>query len=97
MLYFIVKDDKRIDQSFRVIDTGSKVTFKCKSMGITKWYFKDISTQPLSYSTNLMIPGVNWQHEGDYYCFGSYRNKFKYFVAKTTLKVYSKLVHAIFF
>ena len=57
------------------------------------WYHKTFKTEPMVSGVMINILELNNLHSksgGDYYCYGNYHDDSHFFLAKATLKVYSK-------
>ena len=90
-----VKNNSRITPSSLRIDIGNDVTFSCNTWDPPKWYHNTFKTEPMvsgGLTNELVLNNLHSQNGGDYYCYGSYHEDSHFFLAKATLKVYSKNV-----
>ena len=69
---------------------GTSVSFTCNSIRDTRWYFRDITTPPISRDNLLVIDPVELRHRGNYFCFGHYLVQPKHFIARARLQVYGE-------
>ena len=71
--------------------TGYKMDCRifCLSFYRTKWYFNSKKSKPIAEGEEtLSLKNVQEHNVGDYYCYGTYENSKKTFLAKKTLTVY---------
>ena len=56
------------------------------------WFFKTPMGQSIySLEDVIILDNVTLKDNGDYYCYGSYRDREGHFLAKATVKVYGML------
>ena len=74
---------------------GSELILQCQSVSDNRWYYRSPIDRVVTRSNVLRINPVEFYHNGDYYCYGSYIDSSSHFLAKATVKVYGKLVIVI--
>ena len=87
-------DDSKIRPHIGRVDIGKTLDIVCNSNGNTKWFHTYLSSLPVLYDDNkYLIKSAHQNQEGNYYCYGKYKNTKRHFLAKTLIKVYGKQFH----
>ena len=87
---FVVQDDSIIKPRVTKLNVGEQASIYCNSR-TPKWYFKSPNTKVISFTENLVLQSAALKHNGEYYCFGQYRDYSKHFLAKAELHVFGEL------
>lgn len=90
---FLVQDDSKIYPSKQKTTSGGNVTFYCNSSNAIWYYqyFRNINSwQFIIVGSMLERKLVRYSDTGYYYCYGSYSNSSKHFIAITQLNVHGK-------
>ena len=92
----VVRDDEKVKPLIRKKDVGMKATFKCDSSGTVSWYFEPSAdnpiTFPLFWNKRLNLFAVEPKDIGYYFCYGTYSDNKRHFLAKAELKLYGMLI-----
>ena len=62
----------------------------CHSSDDPKWYFDYTIKEPISRDNPLILNNVKSSNGGNYFCYGSYKDKKRHFLASATLEIYGK-------
>lgn len=87
---FAAIDDTKIKPLIGRRNIGDDISFLCLSSGATYWYHKSIKTNPISQSNPMKLTELTGEDSGSYFCYSSYSNVDKHFVAKAIMNVYGK-------
>jgi len=82
------KDNSQIVPSRQKKNVNETAEFECFSKGNVRWYHRSSFHNILSRDQRLIIPRVEITKGGDYFCYGTYTNKPKKFLAAAILQVY---------
>lgn len=94
-LYFSEQEDSLISPYEWKTTSGSNITFYCNSSNGVIWYyqyFRSMNSLQIIHDDNNMFQreSVRYYDSGYYYCYGSYSNSSKHFIAMTQLNVHGK-------
>jgi len=87
-----VKDDTRIHPTHLNISKNATVEYNCKSRGATRWFYRHPNVPPIALGETFVIEQAVTEAGGLYYCYGTYPSGKKFFLARTRLAIYGKLI-----
>ena len=88
--YFLnctVVDNKQVNPSSAVLWKGTSIILHCNSSVFTRWFFQNITSEPISHSKVLAVSQFQRKKEGNYICFGDYEDNGGYFISYALLKL----------
>jgi len=69
------------------VNKGGKFGLDCQTQ-YPHWFFLEPNGNSIYSFKQISITNATLKHNGEYYCYGPYTDDSKYFIAKTTVKVY---------
>ena len=87
---YIEKNNSRVPNPIEKVNINEKTSLFCDSYWGIKWFFEEERNvyKEIWTSTRYNINQASLKDIGWYYCYGSYKEKNKHFIAKLYLKVY---------
>ena len=90
------RDNSRIHPSEIAKEVGECATYVCDSSGETRWLYSKTFIKEfhnvISGIDKLVIDPVKVIHGGQFFCYGLLPNMNSYFLARSLLKVYGKVI-----
>ena len=104
MKLFSVTNQSRVSGDYYEVQIESNLEMICDSYkNWVIWLFEsklpeggfntyNLKKEEVSRDTTLYIPSVTYKNNGNYYCFGQYAKKNKYFIARVEVKIYGNYI-----